>query len=240
MDLTGSLVDTNLRIYPTDQLKAFLKTIKTCDTLPHNIINVIKVTSKETSQSYKNSEIKPVNLTSSDLKNIKSIKSIYSSTAEESDNEGKGVDKNETFNSESKDDDSSKNSRDKPSKEKLEKMAETKENFLVTSDLDWLYNYIKCRRNEGDKNIPYLHTLLTGVYVDVPENEVLKRNPVLEARCVKLRAQQEAREYRKMTKGVDNVRMRFPEETISYQCKLCFRVTYFFLTCHRLNSYCFQ
>ncbi|CAG9581215.1 unnamed protein product [Danaus chrysippus] len=138
-------------------------------------------------------------------------------TSEESD--AKGVDINEKYDSQSKDNDSSTKSSDKPSKKKLGKMDETKDSFLVTSDLDWLYNYIKCRRNEGDKNIPYLHTLLTGVHVDVPENEVLKRNPVLEARCVKLRAQQEAREYRKMTKGVDNVRMRFPEETIAYQLK---------------------
>ncbi|RVE54450.1 hypothetical protein evm_000935 [Chilo suppressalis] len=60
--------------------------------------------------------------------------------------------------------------------------------FLNTFDIDWLYNYVREKKNK-------------------------------EARCVKLRAQQEAREYRKMTKGVDNVRMRFPEDSISYQLK---------------------
>lgn len=89
---------------------------------------------------------------------------------------------------------------------------------LTTSDIDWLYSYLQKRRSTGDK-VPYLHNLLQGTNVDVPPNKIIKRNSELEARCVKLRSQAEARAYRKMTKGVDNVRMRFPEDSISYQSK---------------------
>ncbi|GBP13170.1 Transmembrane protein 199 [Eumeta japonica] len=90
--------------------------------------------------------------------------------------------------------------------------------FLVISDLQWLSIYLQKMREENVNNV-YLHDLLIGSRVEIPENELLKRNPDLEARCVKLRAQQEAREYRKMTKSVDNVRIKFPEDTIAYQLK---------------------
>lgn len=90
--------------------------------------------------------------------------------------------------------------------------------FLTTSDIDWLYNYLQ-KQKSNNQDVPYLHDLLAGANIEVPENVVIKRNPVLEARCVKLRKQQEAREYRKMTKTVDNVRLRFPEDSISYQSK---------------------
>ncbi|CAG4965498.1 unnamed protein product [Colias eurytheme] len=103
----------------------------------------------------------------------------------------------------------------KPEKEELK---EENKKFLITSDLDWLYIYMKSKRQKGE-DIPYLHELLEGADIKMPDNQILKRNPDLEARCVKLRAQQEAREYRKMTKGVDNVRIRFPEDSISYQMK---------------------
>ncbi|CAG4979624.1 unnamed protein product [Parnassius apollo] len=91
--------------------------------------------------------------------------------------------------------------------------------FLNTCDIDWLYAHINKRRKDGEKDVPFLHVLFEGSHIELPQNEIIIRNPVLEARCVKLRAQQEAREYRKMTKSVDNVRMRFPEDSISYQMK---------------------
>lgn len=131
----------------------------------------------------------------------------------------------ENINKEDKDDTSktsAKNDDDNDEKDFLKENSNEKhqdEAFLVTSDLNWLYDYLKLKRSNGDKDTPYLHTLLADAHIEVPRNETIKRNPVLEARCVKLRAQQEAREYRKMTKGVDNVRMRFPEDSISYQCK---------------------
>ncbi|KAI8438240.1 hypothetical protein MSG28_010847 [Choristoneura fumiferana] len=90
--------------------------------------------------------------------------------------------------------------------------------YLLTSDLDWLYVYLNNIRTT-EKDTPYLHELMEGIEIVMPENSVIKRNPVLEARCVKLRSQQEARDYRKMTKGVDNVRIRFPDDSIAFQLK---------------------
>ncbi|KAG6447368.1 hypothetical protein O3G_MSEX004920 [Manduca sexta] len=130
-----------------------------------------------------------------------------------------GKDK-ETKTIENKDDSSNKDNNCKKSVElKCQEKERENEKFLTTTDIDWLYNYVYERRGEGNKKVPYLHELLKGVQVEMPNNKVIKRNPVLEARCVKLRAQQEAREYRKMTKSVDNVRMRFPEDSINYQLK---------------------
>lgn len=45
------------------------------------------------------------------------------------------------------------------------------------------------------------------------------RDPLLEARIKKLKAEQEEREYRKMTKNVDSVRRYQPDDTIGSQCK---------------------
>lgn len=91
-----------------------------------------------------------------------------------------------------------------------------KENeMLCIDDIKWLSKYLIKVQNDGD--IIYLHELFEGSDVILPENETIKRNPVLEARCVKLRRDQMNRDYRSMTKNVDNVRVRHPEETISYQ-----------------------
>lgn len=43
------------------------------------------------------------------------------------------------------------------------------------------------------------------------------RNPELEARVQRLKKEQEDREYRAMTKNVDTVRMRHPDDSIGYQ-----------------------
>ena len=56
--------------------------------------------------------------------------------------------------------------------------------------------------------------------LQLPANEIVERNPVLEERIKRLKAQQENRVYNSMTKNVDSSRKFIPEETISYQCKL--------------------
>lgn len=93
--------------------------------------------------------------------------------------------------------------------------------YLSISDLEWLSTYLEALRNDGE--CIYLHELLEGSDILLPENEVIKRNPQLEARCVRLRKEQSNRVYRSMTKNVDNVRVKQPEETIAYQCKCLLR-----------------
>lgn len=199
MDLKSSLVDTNLKIYPTEQLIKFIKALPTTKDLPHNIVQ-LKNNEKDF-RSYKDVEITTVHINSKDIENLNQIKE----TLKHSTNT-KVCDVNETLDDKS----------DKDIIDNHELNNEEGKPYLVTSDLDWLYTYIKKKKGEKE-NLPYLHKLLEGASIEMPNNKILKRNPVLEARCVKLRAQQEAREYRKMTKGVDNVRMRFPEDSISYQ-----------------------
>ncbi|CAH2239513.1 jg21519 [Pararge aegeria aegeria] len=218
----------------------FLKTVPSSDQIPYNILQIIEPNSKNIFNSYKLQDFEPVQLSSLELKDLKNIrdgfdeiynnKSIGNQTKppNEIDSEIKEKKKVKEKNNEDTDNSTTisegedKNENTKSSKEGLNSndFETTKAGpYLVTSDIDWLFIHIKNRRNNGETDIPYLHTLLEGASIEMPENEKIKRNPVLEARCVKLRAQQEAREYRKMTKGVDNVRMRFPEDSISYQMK---------------------
>lgn len=88
--------------------------------------------------------------------------------------------------------------------------------LLGLQDLTWLYDYI----NENNKNSQekvYLHELLEGSEIILPKNKEVPRNPELESRCQKLKAEQENKVYNDMTKNVDNVRKRYPEDTIAFQ-----------------------
>lgn len=91
-------------------------------------------------------------------------------------------------------------------------------NVLKVDDVKWLYATLKQMR-QSDPATPYLHTLLSGCQMELPVNPVQERNPVLEARCQRLRKEQEDREYHRMTKNVDSVRKHMPEETMAYQMK---------------------
>ncbi|XP_028155871.1 uncharacterized protein LOC114349621 isoform X1 [Ostrinia furnacalis] len=215
MDLKGSLVDTSLKIYPSIQFLDFIKGQSFNQNVPLNIGKIVN------GESYKektkdNETFKPVdvNLTNKEIE----ILNQFTKTVEDENENSKvepppsaGKKGNEIGNSAQSLEVKTK-VEEKDSEEKLEGP------FLSTSDIEWLYVYLKEKRTK-DPDTPHLHKLLEGSQIALPENQVLKRNPDLEARCVKLRAQQEAREYRKMTKGVDNVRMRFPEDSISYQLK---------------------
>lgn len=94
----------------------------------------------------------------------------------------------------------------------------SKELHLYLSDLRWLSNFLaKIRKDQGLE--VYLNELLETCDLELPQNEVIKRNPVLEARCQRLREEQQNLEYRKMTKNVDAVLKHYPEDTVAYQSK---------------------
>lgn len=219
MDLKGSLVDTKLKIFPSDILKQFLKNVAG-DDVPTNILKFTKnknglLTKTDTEK------LDQILLNNKDFENLNKIKTIVKKfendipPTEEPDNlsNPKFDDKDEEKCSKPIFKETSENGIE-------EGVLEARDGpYLLTSDLDWLFSHLQKRRANGEKDLPYLHILLEGSYIETPQNKLLKRNPDLEARCVKLRAQQEAREYRQMTKSVDNVRMRFPEDSISYQCK---------------------
>lgn len=244
MDLKGSLVDTQLRIYPRESLLAFLKTLTDEDDIPANILKAIGKNAKESTDFINNSNIP---LTRKDFENLNKIKQLVtdkfktetgavkqdmlddeidtknsdegievdSKTIEKTDDKSKDEVKKTPFRTTS--DIDWQEVDNKPDDKSIDEIV-PEIPYLTTSDIDWLYNYLQ-KQKSNNQDVPYLHDLLAGAHIEVPENRVIKRNPVLEARCVKLRKQQEAREYRKMTKTVDNVRLRFPEDSISYQSK---------------------
>lgn len=91
---------------------------------------------------------------------------------------------------------------------------------LRLSDLKWLNEALNRLRKREDKlDVPYLHEFMQDCQLLLPENEQMERNAELEARCQKLRKEQEAREYEAMTRNVDNVRKHMPQDTIAFQMK---------------------
>lgn len=93
--------------------------------------------------------------------------------------------------------------------------------FLLVEDINWLNTQIKKLRESGDESSSvYLHKLLQGCDIVLPQPPVIERNPELEARVQRLIKEQEARVYRAMTKNVDTVRMRHPDDSIGYQMKM--------------------
>lgn len=217
MDLKGSLVDSKIKIYPSKQLQNYINCVTVSDDMPPNILKLVKG-----AKSLNQKQTNPIERTKSsynknDVEKLNKIKAIMKKLCNDSNDidENKSEDLNEVEETEQNSDKSELNEIElKDEKEDLKDKI-----YLNTDDIDWIYAYIVKKKGEGGNEVPYLHVLFEGSQIELPENEIIKRNPILEARCVKLRAQQEAREYRKMTKSVDNVRMKFPEDSISYQSK---------------------
>lgn len=89
---------------------------------------------------------------------------------------------------------------------------------LNLNDLRWIHRYLNEQRAKGEDAV-YLHELLNGSKLVLPQNDIVERNPELEARCQRLRREQNERTYQSMTKNVDCSRTHAPDDTISYQSK---------------------
>ncbi|XP_076238857.1 vacuolar ATPase assembly protein VMA12 [Calliopsis andreniformis] len=102
----------------------------------------------------------------------------------------------------------------------LKKSGKSKQKDIVLKldDIKWLNKYLEEHRKKKMVNV-YLHELIKEEDIKLPTPKITPRNPELEARIQKLKAQQESREYKAMTKGVDSVRKHLPEDTLSYQMK---------------------
>ncbi|GJQ65769.1 hypothetical protein Trydic_g11947 [Trypoxylus dichotomus] len=90
--------------------------------------------------------------------------------------------------------------------------------LLNLEDLRWVHKKIH-ENNSTSESKNYFHEIFEGSQVILPQNVEIPRNPDLEKRCNILKAQQQNRQYKAMTKNVDNVRQRHPEDTIAYQMK---------------------
>lgn len=99
---------------------------------------------------------------------------------------------------------------------------------LNLADLKWLQRHLdderqKATKDDDDDNsttiVPYLYELVEGSQLILPANEIVERNPELEARCQRLKLEQDEYKYRQMTKNVDCARTFEADETIAYQVK---------------------
>lgn len=107
--------------------------------------------------------------------------------------------------------------------DKVKRVTEVVDNvvdevLLNLEDIYWLYEYIQ-KVNDEHENVIYFHEMFEGSRVILPSNKEIPRNVELEKRCQRLKIEQQNKEYYKMTKGVDNVRKKLPEDTIAYQGK---------------------
>lgn len=93
-----------------------------------------------------------------------------------------------------------------------------KDILLKLDELKWLNKYLEEYRTTNMESI-YLHELLEEDDIKLPTPKIIPRNPELEARTQKLKAQQDAIKYKAMTKNVDTATMKLPEDSISYQMK---------------------
>ncbi|XP_003700166.2 vacuolar ATPase assembly protein VMA12 [Megachile rotundata] len=93
-----------------------------------------------------------------------------------------------------------------------------KDVLLKLDDIRWLNKYLEEYRTTKMESI-YLHELLEEADIKLPTPKHIPRNPELEARIQKLKAQQDAREYQAMTKNIDSSRRKFPDDSIAYQMK---------------------
>lgn len=100
---------------------------------------------------------------------------------------------------------------------KLDAANDKNKKLLTLEDLYWVYKKIEENNSDNSKDKIYFHEIFEGSGIILPQNGEIPRNPELEKRCNILKAQQQNQQYKAMTKNVDNVRQKYPEDTIAYQ-----------------------
>ncbi|XP_074641507.1 vacuolar ATPase assembly protein VMA12-like [Tubulanus polymorphus] len=77
----------------------------------------------------------------------------------------------------------------------------------------------RIHKQDENKQVPYLHELLEGCEIKIPKFELPPRNPELEARIQRLKAEQANREYKEMTKNVSHHILEKKENTFGQDAK---------------------
>lgn len=191
----GCITDFRVKVIPSKRLIAFLHNhIDDIAEIPQNVLNLLTrsgCTIKSKIEILKND---PENQISKSQIDYKLLKEICPDNYEVHYNQS---DRNIT--------------------QEMEENERKSEYYLYLSDIEWLNETLVRLRKEKDLTC-FLHELLEQCAIVLPENEIIDRNPVLEARCQKLREEQENRVYQKMTKNVDATLKNYPDDTLSYQC----------------------
>lgn len=130
--------------------------------------------------------------------------------------------------------------------EKLSELDESpppspRENRIKSNKKDKVTEFtipqIKKLKSELD-NSTFLCDLIdfSAIKLKLPENEIIPRNPELEKRIQRLKAEQEQRTYENMTRNIDSGKARLPEDSIAFQCKLSL-VTFAVVIAYKFNRF---
>lgn len=215
----GAIKDPSIKVKPSERLIEFMVSLSDEAELPANIWKFIetkggkigKSTAVEVAKpSFSKEEIKLLN----DLPKTENTEFNLADLVVDSD------DSDDELNDSIEDLNSKPMSKSQAAKQKrLQKERERSKLTINLNDIKWINSKLVEKRSaDSDFNL-YLNELLKGSRLVLPQNEILERNPELEARCVRLRLEQEARMYNAMTKNVDASRTKLPEDTIAYQSK---------------------
>lgn len=105
-------------------------------------------------------------------------------------------------------------------KEEEQNVSEQKENNSKDEKISLTLKGLKEIKSKLNDNV-FLCDLLEKGNVELPKNEIVERNPELEERIERLKAQQQNRVYESMVRNVDGRRKHTePEDSIAFQSKL--------------------
>lgn len=231
MSIKLTIADPSIRIRPSEELCTFIASLTTENEMPENVLKIFQSfcgagdakvsTIKTFSQTilkpaFTKSELKCLRHFNEDTRTHAELKELVdlAATDDDDDDETKSDDDIDTLDS--------KKSLSKSQLKKLKEKQKERARYrllLTLNDIKWLNVVLTKRRAESNEFNVYLHELLATSQVILPKNEIQTRNPVLEARCVRLRLEQDARMYNSMTRNVDSSRKQMPEDTIAYQSK---------------------
>lgn len=208
-----TIADPTIRLVASKKLCAFVgKELKATQEMPKNIADIFSAqTGRTCSKIVEDSEnIENIKYTEQEEQILKAL----SVDGDETEAEFK-----ELIAPEDSDDENSEEATT-PEK-KANSGKKPKKQFQITlRDVKWLDRVLVEMRADKKCQV-YVHELLENCELILPQNEVIERNPELEARCQKLRQKQEEYLYHKMTRNVDNsFKDKEPEDTISFQSEL--------------------
>nr|CAH7758076.1 unnamed protein product [Callosobruchus chinensis] len=88
--------------------------------------------------------------------------------------------------------------------------------LLSLKDINNLYKSILKENKVQDKKI-YLHELLEGSQIILPQNKLVPRSKTLQQRCKQLNEKENNRIYNEMTKNVESAKKCHPDDSIKNQ-----------------------
>lgn len=228
-----SIKDPSVRIKPADQLCSFIASLTDHKEMPENVLKIYELCSGDiaSKKNINDETVAMPQFTKTDLSTLRQLnenkvgvtnvqadlQKLLESDDEDSDDNGTADD--------SEDDVENLDAKKGLSKSQAKKLREKQKQraksrlSLNLNDLKWLNNVLAEKRLQNPEFEVYLHELFVDAKLQLPKNEIHVRDPVLEARCVRLRLEQDARMYNAMTKNVDSSRKHMPEDTIAFQSK---------------------